>query len=50
MQTLTLPFYTAEMVTVAMRTVAALVREGVTFKATTTSDNSELVITFTGGY
>lgn len=48
--TTVLAFYTTEQRITAAQFVAELVRQGVCFKSTTTGDNSELVITFTGGF
>jgi hypothetical protein len=50
MKTVTFAFCTAQERIVAAQFMAELVRQNVTFKAATTGDGLEMVISFTGGY
>ena len=50
MRTITLPFHSIPARIDAAQFLAELVRQGVTFKAETTGDGIDMVITFTGGY
>lgn len=48
--TLTLPFHSDAMRIAAAQFLAELVRQGVCFKAVTSRDEVDLVVTFTGGF
>lgn len=50
MRTITLPFHSIPSRIDAAQFLADLVRQNVTFKAATTGDGLEMVISFTGGY
>lgn len=50
MSTLTLPALTEEQRTAAAQMLAALVREGITFKANATDDTHIVHVVFTGGF